>query len=184
MPLCNYSLTPEKVIDDISIYKNLEDCPKMNLVLENDVQNLMYKKVNFTLTKPSQRHGQCCHAIVPEEATKFLLQKMHIRAKIENRTRSKFRGFQVFLLSQEASHLYKINNFHNRGYTKSLKIDEKDYSCSWWKVRIHQEYLLEEDPKTHCKNYHKIKGYSKVKDIVFYSIKFNCKLFSVLIKNT
>ena len=25
----NYSLTPEKVIDDISIYKNLEDCPRM-----------------------------------------------------------------------------------------------------------------------------------------------------------
>ena len=149
----NSSTAPGNVLQDISTWISVEDCPKIRVLFEDET--LIY--MNMTLARMTIPQGLCCQPIISDEAGKSGVVYI---AVIDERGKNSAKGFQVYFASQRSSHVLKINNFNTKG--QIFRAYEKDTVYTVWKIKVFEELLLEDDLKNPCKNYPKKKDYSKV----------------------
>ena len=162
----NSSIYIENVTEDISTFKTVKDCPYLHARFEDDKYG-RYKIVsNFTLTRFIHPHGRCCQAIIPTDSQKYSLIQFFTRIH----GKSSINGFQLYLSGKKASHIYKLNNFQTNGV--SFITVANDLGIQKWKIKVLEEFQLEDDQKVSCKNYKEERGYSKV---CFENIIYSCK---------
>ena len=152
----NSSISSENLTYDISLFKTVKDCPKLEANFEDDKYRRKKITLNLTMTRFNHPHGRCCLAIIPTDTKKYTL--IHLYAKIY--WISKIDGFQLYLSGKKVSHIHKLNNFHTNGLPFIALA--KDSGVHKWKIKVQEEFQLEDDPKVSCKNYEEERGYAKV----------------------
>ena len=157
--LFNKSVT--NLTDNISKLKKVEDCPQVYALFENS--NLQHDKVFFTLTRHSNPHGRCCKAIIPDKANESSLMSFYVKIMTKNNL-PKVAGFQLLLSSQKTYHKDKLSQFNTNGITLKIYVEKPGYAL--YRVKLHEEFQLEEDPKINCRNYDSPNDYEKVREVL------------------
>ena len=152
----NSSICIENVTEDISTFKTIKDCPYLHASFEDDEYGRNKIVLNFKLTRFIHPHGRCCQAIIPTDSQKYSLIQFFTRIH----GKSSINGFQLYLSGKKASHIYNLNNFQTNGM--SFITLAKDFGIQKWKIKVLEEFQLEDDQKVSCKNYVEERGYSKV----------------------
>ena len=156
----NSSISVENVTYDISIFKSVQDCPLLVALFEHSKFGKRRIRLNFNITKFTHPQGRCCHAIIPVNAEKYHLMELYTEKNVSKNATSAINGFQLYLLGKKVSHIHKLNNFHTNGLP--FIVSEKDSGYHNWKVKVQEEFQLEDDPKVSCINYEEERGYAKV----------------------
>ena len=154
----NSSISLENVTVNISTFKTVKDCPYMQAGFEDDEYGRNIIVLNFTLTRFSHPHGRCCQAIIPTDSEKYSLIELYAYAKVYGNSR--IDGFQLYLSGKKVSHIHKLNNFHTMGGPFIARA--KHSGIHKWKIKVQEEFQLEDDPKVSCMNYKEERGYAKV----------------------
>ena len=151
----NGSVEIEKVANDIAMIKTVKDCP--NLRVKYTFKKIKLDRVKFELAYSGNPPGQCCRAIIPENA------KDHSAITfIFDVTLSKnpdIEGFQIFLSNQESFHKFNMLQFNTNGILLKAYKNKPGYKV--FRTRIHDHIRLEEDPNISCKDYKNKIEYSK-----------------------
>ena len=74
----NSSTCIEDVIQDISVLKSIENCPKMEAIFTEphlEWKDWKFEKIDFEITNLMYPHGKCCQAKIPEKAKKSYVMK-------------------------------------------------------------------------------------------------------------
>ena len=151
----NESFEIEKVANDIAMIKTIKDCPNLTIKYKTIKK---YDRVKYELAKSGNPPGQCCRAIIPENAKKDSLKSMYFFIHLSRNPN--IEGFQMFLSNQESFHKFKMLQFNTNGIL--LKAVRKKPGYKVFKIKIHDHVRLEEDPKIQCRNYMYKSDYSKV----------------------
>ena len=143
------------------IIRSPEDCPKLRAKVEDEENNQYDVFALYNITKPASPHGQCCKASFPKAKVNSRLLKIYFEKKVENDSSlPSVKGFQLFITSNAKGHYSKLNSFNTNGIYMKTYAKESGYKV--YKIKINQEINLEEDPKSHCKNFEDRNGYEKV----------------------
>ena len=134
----NSSTIPSIVLQDISTWKSVEDCPKIRVLFENEKPFYM----NMTLARMTFPQGLCCQPIISDHAEKSGVVNIVV---VDEKGKNAAEGFQVYFATQQSSHVFKINNFYTKG--QIFRAYEKDTVNTIWKVKVFEKVSLEEDKK-------------------------------------
>ena len=151
----NGSAKIEEVANDIAMIKTVKDCPSLTIKYKTIKK---YDAVKFELAKSGNPPGQCCRAIIPENAKKDSLKSMYFFIHLSRNPN--IEGFQMFLSNMESFHKFKMLQFNTNGILLKAVRNKPGYKV--FKIRIHDHIRLEEDPKIQCRNYINMNDYSKV----------------------
>ena len=149
------SASVENVLDDVTVIKSPADCPTLMALFENLKD---YVNIPLNLTNLVYPQGRCCKAFFPKEASTTSVLKIYFKV-MEDDNLPSVEGFQMYLSSQEESHIFKLNNFNTNSPLKSF-LSKRGYAL--YNAKLYEEILLENDPKVQCRNYVEKYGYAEV----------------------
>ena len=155
----NSSDTNQTFIDEISVIKVVNDCPRFSAMFQHNIEADKSIIGSFTLTNPIFPYGRCCKVFLNENET--ISHIMRVTVKVNHKKRIKlFDGFRLFMISKENSHFLKLGNSYKNGIDLKAMVHERGHK--YYSVKLTEEFDLQEDPKVTCKNYAKPNSYSKV----------------------
>ena len=139
----------ENILHRISVIKSEDDCPSVKVKFQNNGK-IIKSKLAVSLTRPMYPHGRCCKMKIstqPED----ILHQIYFRiypAKFENK---KIQSFKMFLSDPDSS-----SPFHESKMTgetlETGKLTEV-FGYHLYKVKIHEEVQLEDNPNYSCRQY-------------------------------
>lgn len=137
--------TTEKILEDVSIFKESEDCP---------YTSALGQEVNLTLNKATHPIGRCCSALAPVIEDKQALQYFIVAPK----DHLKHVEYRVFL-KDKSSAFYALTGRANM-IGDNIVASQSISGTSVFDVKVSNHLLLENDPKVNCVNYKETSGYS------------------------
>ena len=161
----NSNLTPEDIINDISVIRTVDDCPqtKVNMKLsEKDNDQIQYVALSFELTTEVYPSGRCCRAIIPDQASSWTISGLLLKIETKDHLPS-VEGFQVHLSDRESTNVFHRNKFNIDGI--ELKASKKTLGYILYNLKMYTAIHLEDDRKYPCKNYLHIGDFNKVKEL-------------------
>ena len=157
----NSNVSPEQVIQNVSVIKSIEDCPKMAAqMLDWENNQAQMVPLSFELTPLLQPTGRCCRALLPEQSSNWTIGGLLVKQKLKNHN-PLVDGFQLYLSDRESFNDYQRNEFKVHGMPLKARIRELGYNV--YKLKIFKEVYLANDRRYSCKNYQNVGDYNKVK---------------------
>ena len=142
--------TIENLLQSVSTFKTLEDCPKASVWSKDDRSEL-----NITLTRPTFLNGRCCNGEIQEKDDIPGWNELRINPRGHM---NKSLTYKVFLSDKQSAYYALTNKFKMIGDT--LITSMASGGNVKFAVKIKKYISLQEDPKAECKNYKK-EGYSQ-----------------------
>ena len=144
-------MTVSQVRDRISVIQSTSDCPELWAVFR-DEKEATEVLLEMNLTRVMYPNGRCCRAIVPELSKRKILSDLYFREFVKNFSKMNISGFQMFLSDQMSASFFRPLKFNIDG--ESLKSDRKRGGYLQFRIKIHEEIHLEDDPHFPCREYH------------------------------
>ena len=143
-------LNVSDVIDRISVIKSVSDCPELRAVFKDD-EKIEEIQLEMNLTRVMYPNGRCCRAVTPDMSRKKIISEIFFKEYTNDSSRPNVTGFQMFLSDQMSASFFRPLKFNIDG--EPLKSLRKKGGYVTFRVKIHEELHLEDDPHFPCRDY-------------------------------
>ena len=144
----------EKILHDISIMKTEDDCPNARVKFEENGKIIKFD-LSLTLTRPTYPHGRCCQIKLPNRGSSSVLHQIYFRIFNSKYKNEKVKRFKMFLSDPVSASPFQRNKMVGGSLqTEPIGLGAKeDIGYNIYKVKVHEEIQLEDNPNYKCRSY-------------------------------
>ena len=146
------------ITHNLSVIRTLQDCPQIKAKFEQN--GIMVKKtLSRQLSRAVYPNGRCCRVIIPEIAKSNIVHRLYFRIYVNKYKNNNVKGFKMILSEPRSSSIFRQHEFSIDG--DRLIAPRKAVGYQEYKVKIMEEFHLEDDPNFVCDNYNQVGQYDR-----------------------
>ena len=105
----------------------------------------------MSLSRVMHPNGRCCRATAPDIAKERVINSIYFREYVKDFPRMNVTGFQMFLSDKMSATFFHPLKFNIDG--EHLKSSREQGGYIQFRIKIHEEDHLEDDPHFPCRDY-------------------------------
>ena len=147
-------VSTEQILHDISVMKTEADCPSARVKFE-EKGRMIKSKLSLKLTRPTYPHGRCCKLKLPKRGSSSVLHQIYFRIFLSKYKNKKIKRFKMFLSDPVTASPFQENQMIGGSLqTELIDLEAKeDIGYNIYKVKVHEEIHLEDNPSYICRSY-------------------------------